>query len=203
MLGRIRYPAADEVRPADRARLYIPLALTVVALAGCAGPASDLPSLPAAPVGHYILGPGDTVRIITFDAEQLTGEFRVGDGGDISVPLLGAVHAAGITARQLGARLTEGLVRTGMFKQPSVAVEVARYRPIFILGEVKKPGQYPFQPGMTVLTAVAVAGGFTYRAIESVFSVVRDTSGKSIEGKAERQTPLAPGDVVTVFERHF
>ncbi|HUZ63452.1 MAG TPA: polysaccharide biosynthesis/export family protein [Acetobacteraceae bacterium] len=195
--------STDETRPVDRARIYVPLALVAAALVGCAGPASDLPALPSAPVGHYILGPGDTVRVITFDAEQLTGEFRVGDGGDISVPLLGNVHAAGMSTRQLGARLTAALVHTGMFKQPSVAVEVARYRPIFILGEVKKPGQYPFQPGMTVLTAVAIGGGFTYRAIKSAFSVVRIVSGRSIEGRAVRRTPLAPGDVITVYERHF
>ena len=90
-----------------------------------------------------------------------------------------------------------------MFKQPSVAVEVVQYRPIFILGEVKKPGQYKYQPGMTVLTAVAIAGGFTYRAVEDTFSVVRTASGKTIEARASRQSLLETGDVVTVYERHF
>ena len=77
------------------------------------------------------------------------------------------------------------------------------YRPIFVLGEVNKPGQYPYQPGMTVVTAAAVAGGFTYRAIEGYASVVRTVNGHAVEGKATRQTYLQPGDVVTVFERRF
>jgi polysaccharide biosynthesis/export protein len=193
----------ERIAPGQRWRVLAPLALIAAGLAGCAAPGSDLPRLPPVQTGQYVLGPGDRVRIITFGAEQLTGEFRVGDSGDIAFPLLGNVHAAGLTASGLAHQLTTMLVRTGMFKQPSVAVEVAEYRPIFILGEVKKPGQYPYQPGMTVLTAVAIAGGFTYRAIEDVFSVVRSADGHTMEGRARRQTLLQPGDVITVFERHF
>ena len=84
-----------------------------------------------------------------------------------------------------------------------MSAEVAVYRPIFVLGEVSKPGQYPYQPGMTVVTAAAVAGGFTYRAIQSYASVVRTQDGVAIEGKATRQTYIQPGDVITVFERKF
>ncbi len=180
-----------------------PLALIVAALAGCAAPGGDLPELPPVRPGHYLLGAGDRIRIITFGAEQLTGNFRVGDSGDIAVPLLGTVHAAGLTSQELEHRLTDALVHTGMFKQPSVAVEIVAYRPIFILGEVKQPGQFPYQPGMTILTAVAVAGGFTYRAVTDTFSIVRTSDGKTTEGRAGRQTRLEPGDVITVYERHF
>ncbi len=84
-----------------------------------------------------------------------------------------------------------------------MVVEVIAYRPVFILGEVSKPGQYPFQPGMTVLTAVAVAGGFTYRAVEDYASVLRNTGDKPVEGRAVGATLLAPGDVVTIYERVF
>ena len=77
------------------------------------------------------------------------------------------------------------------------------YRPIFVLGEVSKPGQYPYQPGMTVVTAVAVAGGFTYRAVKDYASVVRTLDGVAVEGKAVRQGFVQPGDVITVFERRF
>ena len=186
-----------------RWRIFAPLALAAAGLSACSGP-GDLPALPPVPTGQYILGPGDQVRIITFGAEQLTGQFKVGDSGDIALPLLGNVHAAGLTSQQLSQELTTGLVRTGMFKSPSVAVEVAAYRPIFVLGEVTKPGQYPYQPGMTVLTAIAIAGGFTYRAVTDSFSVVRTVAGgKTIEGIANRQTTLQPGDVITVYERHF
>ncbi len=186
-----------------RWRIDAPLARASVGLTDCATPGGDLPPLPPVKRGRYVLGPGDAVRIITFDAQQMSGDFTVGDSGDIAVPLLGDVHAAGLTAQQLQRKVTADLVRTGMFKQLSLVVEVAKYRPIFILGEVKSPGQYPYQPGMTVLTAVAAAGGFTYRAYEGTFSVVRTTDNKAIEGDATRQSLLQPGDVITVYERHF
>ena len=186
-----------------RWRLYAPLALAAAALVGCTAPGSDLPPLPAAQAGRYVLGPGDTVRSITFGAHPMSGEYTVGDSGRIALPFLGDVPSAGLTTRQLQATITAELVRTGMFKQPSVVVEVAKYRPIFVLGQVKKPGQYPYQPGMTILTAVAIAGGFTYRANENIFSVVRTIDHKAVEGRATRQALLQPGDVINVYERHF
>ena len=93
--------------------------------------------------------------------------------------------------------------RGNLVRNPSVAVEIIAYRPIYVLGEVNKPGQYPYQPGMTVVTAVAVAGGFTYRAVQSYASVVRTSDGAAMEGRATRQDFVRPGDVITVFERRF
>jgi polysaccharide export outer membrane protein len=95
------------------------------------------------------------------------------------------------------------LQRGGLVRAPSVSVEVIRYRPVFVLGEVNKPGEFPYQPGMTLLAAVALAGGFTYRAVETTASVVRTQDGRTTEGRAGRETALQPGDVVTVFERRF
>ena len=174
-----------------------------LALVGCGGPGSDLPLLPPADVTSYTLGPGDQVRIITFGEENLTGEFRVNDSGNIALPLIGAVHSAGLTSGELETVVAAALRRGNLVRNPSVAVEVIAYRPIYVLGEVNKPGQYAYQPGMTVVTAVAVAGGFTYRAVEGYAAVVRTVEGKAIEGKASRQAFVQPGDVVTVFERRF
>lgn len=186
---------------ATLARLLCPALLA--GLAGCASPGANLPPLPAVETGVYHLGPGDRVRIITFGEQELTGEFRVNDSGSIAVPLLGNVHAGGLTPKQLEGEIAGDLRSSKLFKNPSVSVEVVGYRPIFVLGEVSKPGEFPYQPGMTVVTAVAVAGGFTYRAVDDVFSIVRTVNGKAIEGRAKRQTFLDPGDVVTVFERRF
>lgn len=186
-----------------RRRVLQWLAVSPLGLAGCATPWTGLPPLPAVPTGEYLLGPDDRIRIITFGNEQLTGEFRVSASGDVELPLLGTVHAAGLTPRQLGGRVGALLARSQLFKSPSVSVEVVAYRPIFVLGEINRPGQYPYQPRMTVLTAVAIAGGFTYRAIEDVFSVVRSTGVAAIEYKAGRQDFLQPGDVLTVYERRF
>jgi polysaccharide biosynthesis/export protein len=177
--------------------------LGLLALIGCGGPGSDLPPLPSAGAAAYSLGPGDQVRIITFGEENLTGEFRVNDSGNIALPLVGAVHASGLTSGELEAAVADALRRGNLVHHPSVAVEVIAYRPIYVLGEVNKPGQYSYEPGMTVVTAVAVAGGFTYRAIEDYAAIVRTDEGKAVEGRASRQAFVRPGDVVTVFERRF
>ena len=159
--------------------------------------------LPSTETVSYSLGPGDQVRIITFGEENLTGEFRVNDSGNIALPLIGAVHAAGLTSAELETAVAGALRRGNLVHQPSVAVEVIAYRPIYVLGEVNKPGQFAYQPGMTVVTAVAVAGGFTYRAIEGYAAIVRTVEGKAVEGRASRQAFVQPGDVITVFERRF
>jgi polysaccharide export outer membrane protein len=177
--------------------------LMFLAIAACSGPGSELPSLPVGGPVDYSLGPGDQVRIITFGEETLTGEFRVNDGGNIALPLVGAVHAAGLTSTELEASVGTALRRGKLVHDPSVAVEIIAYRPIYVLGEVNKPGQYPYQPGMTVVTAAAVAGGFTYRAIDDYAAVIRTIEGKAIEGRASRQSYVQPGDVVTIFERRF
>jgi len=171
-------------------------------VAACS-PGRDLPPLPEAQAKTYRLGPGDQVRVITFGEEQLTGEFRVSDTGSIDIPLIGVVPAKGLTTGELASEITQELVAKKLFRSPSVSVEVAAYRPIFILGEVSHPGQYPYEPGMTVLSAVAVAGGFTYRAVDNRVSIVRTEGTHAVESQAPRQAYVQPGDVVTVFERTF
>ena len=173
-------------------------------LAGCA-PGRNLAMLPDQHTAAtaYKLGSGDSIRIITFGEDQLTGEFKVSDSGSISVPLLGQIPVAGLSVDEVGKKIEARLEQGKIFKNPSVSAEVTTYRPIFILGEVNKPGQYPYQPGMTLLSAVSVAGGFTYRAVESYASIVRSVDGHVVEGKVDRQALIQPSDVVTIFERRF
>ncbi len=172
-------------------------------LLGACSLGGGLADLPAAQPATYRLGGGDVVRLITFGEDSLTGEFRVSDSGTIALPLIGPVRAAGLSPDQLGRRVGDALAKANLLKSPSVSVEVIAYRPIFVLGEVSKPGQYPYQPGMTVVTAAAVAGGFTYRAIDGYASVVRTQDGVAVEGKAYRQSFIQPGDVITILERRF
>jgi len=171
-------------------------------LSGCAE-GSNLPPLPETHDTAYHLGPGDQLRVITFGEQQLTGEFKVSDGGTVALPLVGVVSASGKTTAELGDEIAGELRDKNLLRDPSVSVEVTNYRPIFVLGEVAKPGQYPYQPGMTTLTAVTVAGGFTYRAITDYASIVRIINGHPVEGRVSRQSYVEPGDVITVFERHF
>lgn len=173
-----------------------------LAVAAC-DPGADLPPLQPYRAGLYRLGPGDQVRVIVFGAEQLSGQFRVDDQGNVALPLLGNVVAKGRSPDELASDLGTALERGKYVRKPSVSVEVIAYRPIYVLGEVNKPGQYPYQPGMTMLTGVAVAGGFTYRALEDRAADVRTVDGHAQEGRIAPSTLLAPGDVVKIFERHF
>jgi polysaccharide export outer membrane protein len=170
--------------------------------AACA-PGRGLPELPSAAPGAYRLGPGDVVRLITFGEDSLTGEFRVSDSGTIALPLVGEVRAQGLSPDALAVQVGKALVHANILRSPSVSAEIIAYRPIYVLGEVSKPGQYPYQPGMTMVTAAAVAGGFTYRAIQAYASVVRTQDGQAVEGIASRQSFIQPGDVITVYERRF
>jgi polysaccharide export outer membrane protein len=171
-------------------------------VASCA-PGSNLPPFPDMPPGPYQLGSGDQVRIITFGQEQLSGKFQVNDAGNMALPLIGAVSARGLTTAELEQSINRKLEEKQVLLHPSVSVEVIDYRPIFVLGEVAKPGKYPYEPGMTVLTAVAIAGGFNYRAQTDHVSILRKIDGRSVEGRAPRGTDVLPGDVITIFERYF
>ncbi len=177
--------------------------LVLCLLSAACAPGHALPDLPVTAPTAYRLGPGDVVRLITFGEENLTGEFRISDSGTIALPLVGQLQAAGLSPEELGARVGQVLIKANLLRSPSVSVEIIAYRPIFVLGEVSKPGQYPYQPGMTVVTAAAVAGGFTYRAIDDYAAVIRTEGGVAIEGKVTRQTFVQPGDVITIFERRF
>src|SRR5689334_10241870 len=177
--------------------------LTLLLLAACGSPGSELPLLPDVGPPDYSLAPGDQVRIITYGEDNLTGEFRVNDSGNISLPLIGTVHAAGLTSSGLEGAVAAALRHGDLVRGPSVAVEVIRYRSIFVLGEVNKPGQYPYQPGMTVLSSIALGGGFTYRAIDDYVAIVRSSEGKTTQGRATPQAFVRPGDVIKVFERQF
>ncbi len=118
------------------------------------------------------------------------------------MPLTGAIPASGLTLTEFQQRLVHALDAQAV-KSPNVTVSITTYRPFFVLGEVKTPGSYSYVPNMTVLTAAAIAGGFTYRASQDQISVVRVRSGHASEFRALRDSPVLPGDVVNVFERHF
>jgi polysaccharide export outer membrane protein len=177
-------------------------ATLLLALAGCAGRGADLPRMPQSSPA-YRLAPGDQLRLITAGDDMLSGEFRVADNGRVALPLLGPVQAATLTPRGFQDEVAARLRAAGLFRDPSVSVEVLTYRPVYVLGEVNRPGQYPYQAGMTVVSAVAAAGGFSYRAVKDYAGVVRTDEGSPLEGRATRQDFVQPGDVITIYERRF
>ncbi len=175
-------------------------------LAACAVQTSALAPLPDPDVTDYHLGAGDEIRVITYDDTQLSNDFTVGADGTISFPLLGTLQASGLTVRELEGQIADALKNQKLLSEPSVSVQVVQYRPISVLGEVNRPGQYPYQPGMTMLDAVALAGGFTYRAVTDSATDQRSSdepAGQPVEGSVGPGSNLAPGDVITIPQRYF
>lgn len=151
---------------------------------------------------RYQLGSGDQVRVTVYGEEDLSGEFELDGTGTISLPLIGTVAVGGI---DLGGaeRLIEEKLADGYLINPRVSIEVLNYRPFYILGEVKKPGSYPFVNGMTILNAVALASGFTYRANEKKITITRKIDGEESKMQVDGTALVAPGDIIRVPERFF
>lgn len=151
----------------------------------------------------YKLGAGDRMRIIVYGQEKLTGEYVLDGSGVLAFPLIGQVQANGMTSAQLERAIVSRL-HPDFLRNPSVSVEVMTRRPFYIIGEVKNPGSYPYVSGMLVINAIALAGGFTYRARESSFYIKRNNeSGQQARVSATQETPVQPGDVIMVRERYF
>lgn len=184
--------------------LLLPILLLI---AGCSQTVGVFPSEMAPQsteaMQSYKLEAGNKIRLTIFNEQNLSGEFTLDASGNLSMPLIGNIPASGLTAKQLGARIEEQLRRDGLLQQPSVAVEVQTFRPFYVLGEVRQPGEYPFSAGVTVLSAVARAGGYDYRAVTGTVVLVRNIDGVQKEYKATELTPLFPGDIVRVLERRF
>ena len=151
---------------------------------------------------EYELGAGDKVKVTVFGHNDLSGRFLVGSNGNIALPLIGKVAANGLTVSELEIRIVESL-KPDYLKNPRVSVEVLNYRPFYIIGEVKKPGSYAYVSGMTVVNAIALAGGYTYRARENKIYVTRATDPMSMKDPADHDTQILPGDVIEVPERFF
>jgi len=137
-----------------------------------------------------------------FGEEDLSGEFEVDGSGSVSLPLIGEVEAGGLSVRQLEEAIAEKLLG-GYLKSPRVSIEVVSHRPFYILGEVRKPGSYPYVNGMTILNAVARAGGYTYGARKNRLLITRARDTERREQSATEDTVILPGDIVRVPERFF
>jgi polysaccharide biosynthesis/export protein len=150
----------------------------------------------------YRLDAGDRLRVVVYGQEGLTNTYAIDAGGSITMPLIGAVPARGRTPASLAAEIGAKL-RGGYIREPSVAVEIEAYRPFFILGEVAAPGQYPYVPNMSVESAVAIAGGFSPRALRDSVTLTHTDGSGSMRIVVPLGTALGPGDTVLVGERWF
>ena len=185
-------------------RRFLQSCLPLVAVAVLVGACSSSPALPPAMdldagISDYKLGAGDKVNMKVFGDDTLSGAYQVDGKGMFSVPLLGSIQASGLTKNELEDQLRTKLRR--YLNDPRVAVEIESYRPFYIIGEVQKPGSYNYVSGMTVINAVAIAGGFTYRAKDDAFAIRRASDRSTVEGR--QLTQVQPGDVIVVRERFF
>lgn len=177
--------------------------------AGCDGPRgitalnAETPAAPVNTPGTYRISPGDKLKVTVFNEADLTGEFQVNERGNVAFPLVGEVQAANSTPDEFQQRLTTRL-RGKYVKKPRVSVEMTNYRPFNVLGEVKNAGQYPYRPGLTIQDAVALAGGFSYRANTRTVYVRRADAGGEISVSTDgEKVPILPGDNIRVPERYF
>lgn len=150
----------------------------------------------------YKLGAGDQVRVIVFGEEDLSGEFAVDASGDVSLPLIGQVLARGLTLRAFEA-VIEKKLSDGYLKKPRVNAEVVSFRPFYIIGQVNKSGEYPYVAGMSLIKAIAMAEGFTYRANQKKIRVTRARTGAKITVSVGDHILIFPEDVIEVPERYF
>jgi polysaccharide export outer membrane protein len=180
---------------------------------GCAPDGANLPSLTSSASldNSYVLGAGDKLQIALYDANLGTDRPAVGNGGDqftvsesgtVDAPMIGATPAAGLTVDQLKEKITAKLAQ-GYLKHPKVGIELVTYRPFYIVGEVNHPGAYPCTTRSRVLSAVAIAGGYTYRANEDFAVVERRQGDKIVSGRVGPDTEILPDDVIRITQRYF
>ena len=188
------------------AGLTVHLLLFVLAIAGISAGFSVRASGQTAPsaesADRYILGPNDRIRLKVYGEPDITGEYEINSAGQVSIPLAGHIKAAGATTPQLERAIKAALAK-GIVRDPRVNVEIAQYRPYYILGEVKKSGEYPYRLGLTVMDAVASAGGFTYRANENKVFLRRSGAGVEETYALDAPVPIFPGDNIRIPERYF
>lgn len=183
-------------------RLVVPCLAAAFAIAGCTasvGPATQLgmPGQAAA----YKLGLGDKLKIAVFGEDNLSGQFEVSPSGNVAMPLIGEMNAKGLTVAEFRNQLA-GRLQDGYLKSPRVTVDVINYRPVYVYGEVRTGGEIPFKSGMRLRDAIALAGGYTYRADETYVSLGRgDHPEQSVRMTGE--SPILPGDNIRVPERIF
>ena len=187
------------------------LLLALLWLAGAGGlPAQEQPEPALAPlpasaaeaVSGYQLGPRDRVYVTVFNHADLSGEYELDGDGRFSMPLIGLVDAAGLTLPELQ-QLLIGRLKPDYLVNPRVSIEVRNYRPYYLIGEVQSTGSFAYVAGITYLTAIAMAGGYTYRAKKDVVYVIRGNDPEQEEIKLDVNEKVQPGDIIRVAERLF
>lgn len=188
-----------------RIQNIILLLATTCTLSSCAYPPAaslDAPKDVRTSKSHLI-NPGTTIKLSVYGEETLTGEFVVDHNGELTLPMLGEVLAQGLTKGELRKVIADELRLSKIISNPVVSLNILAPRPIYVLGEVKNPGEYPFKPNMDIFEVISMAGGYTPRASQDDVLIGRRQSLDKIKYNAEEDTMVLPGDSITVRERIF
>lgn len=186
------------------------LLLLGLVMAGCESGANLGPVSPAeqqaliesAATTSPTLHPGEKIRVIVFGEDRLSGEYEIDPAGFVSLPLAGTIKAAGLSKQQLERDLSKKF--SGEYlRNPRVTIDVTSFRPFYILGEVTKAGEYSFKSGLNVMSAIAIAGGTTYRANRSTVLIQHIGENGFREYPLSPTIPVSPGDLIRVPERYF
>ncbi len=146
---------------------------------------------------------GEKIKIFVVGEDKISGDYEIDPEGSVSVPVAGTLRAAGLTKSELEERLAQKLRSAQYLRDPMVTVDISAFRPFYVLGEVEKPGEYVYHAGLSVVSAVAVAGGYTYRANKSYVLVQRAGEHEFTEYSLPLNVQIFPGDVISVPERYF
>ena len=153
-------------------------------------------------MSDYRLGPGDKLKISVYNENKLSGTYKIDGNGKIDLPLIGTIKAKGVHVDGLRKRIAEQL-KQGYLVSPSVTIEIIKFRPFYIMGEIGQPGGYEYVDGITVLNAVAISGGFTYRADREDIIIIRKQGGDKRRLEVSPDARVMPGDTIQVEERFF
>lgn len=177
------------------------LSLIAVLISGCATSITDRYNLVPPRISHptYTLKANDQVRVSVYENEEISRTYTIAQGGTISLPLVGRILVADMSLSSLEEIITQKL-RDNLIANPRVSAELVTLRPLCVLGEVRAPGCFAYQHEMTSSEAIALAGGFTYRAKKDEIIITWDSQKKSL---ATGNTPVFSGDIIEVMERHF
>jgi protein involved in polysaccharide export with SLBB domain len=183
------------------------LATACGAMGGCGGDIQEASeaeqrALLAGAVASHKLQPGEKIRVTVFGESGLSGDYQIDPSGYIALPLAGAIKAEGLTQSELEQELTKRFAKEYL-KNPKITVSISEFKPFYILGEIEKPGAYPYTSGLNVLAAIAIAGGTTYRASRSTILIQHAGERALREYRLNETIPILPGDIIQVPRRYF
>ncbi len=145
---------------------------------------------------------GEKIRVTVYGEASLSGDYQIDPSGFISLPLAGTLKAAGLTPPELEQELAKKY-RTQYLKNPKVTITIAEFKPFYIMGEIEKPGAYAYTSGLNILSAIAIAGGTTYRASKSTVLIQHPGEAGLREYPLASTVPILPGDIIRIPQRYF